>query len=189
MRLAATCRNSGAAYYGSHEASIWIAPEREILNRLSAPSPWQGVRDLLRARGLRWTPQRRSLIDVLSRSEGHLSGVEILRRCREVDPLTTPSTVYRTLDVLELLGLVRHAHGPDGNEEYHLLPTNEHGHLYCSSCGRGWDLRPSEAEELVDGLARDRGFRVDLSHVTVVGRCQDCEGRESPGHPDRVGGA
>ena len=141
-----------------------------------APNPWHGVRDLLRARGLRWTPQRRTLIDVLSRSEGHLSGVEILRRCREADPMTTPSTVYRTLDVLELLGLVRHAHGPDGNEEYHLLPVDEHGHLYCSSCGRGWELTPSEAEELVDALARERGFQVDLSHVTVVGRCLDCVG-------------
>jgi Fur family ferric uptake transcriptional regulator len=139
-----------------------------------ALSPWHGVRDLLRARGLRWTPQRRSLIDVLARSEGHLSGAEILRRCREADPLTTPSTVYRTLDVLELLGLVRHGHGQDGTEEYHLLPSEEHGHLYCSACGRGWELRPSEAGDLVTGLARERGFEVDLSHVTVVGRCDDC---------------
>ena len=149
------------------------------MTRSLGSSPWQGVRDLLRARGLRWTSQRRTLIDVLSRSEGHLSGVEILRRCREADPMTTPSTVYRTLDVLELLGLVRHAHGPDGNEEYHLLPVDEHGHLYCSSCGRRWELRPSEAEGLVDALARERGFQVDLSHVTVVGRCLDCVGSDS----------
>ena len=176
MTLAATCRNSDSAYYGSQQRPIWISPEPRKMARLSAPSPWQGVRDQLRARGLRWTPQRRSLIDVLSRSEGHLSGVEILRRCREVDPQTTPSTVYRTLDVLEVLGLVRHAHGPDGNEEYHLLPAGEHGHLYCSGCGRGWELRPSEAEDLVAGLARERGFEVDLSHVTVVGRCRDCGG-------------
>ena len=139
-----------------------------------APSPWQGARDLLRDQGLRWTPQRRTLIDVLAGSRGHLSGAEILRRCREADPMTTPSTVYRTLDVLEALGLVRHAHGPDGVEEYHLLPEDEHGHLYCSSCGRGWELRPSEAEGLVAALHRERGFEVDLSHVTVVGRCADC---------------
>ena len=185
MRLAATSRNSDSAYYGSQQRPSWISLERRNMTRLSAPSPWQGVRDQLRARGLRWTPQRRSLIDVLSRSEGHLSGVEILRRCREVDPLTTPSTVYRTLDVLELLGLVRHAHGPDGNEEYHLLPAGEHGHLYCSGCGRGWELRPSEAQDLVAGLARERGFDVDLSHVTVVGRCRDCGGevRGAPSAP------
>lgn len=140
-------------------------------------SPWQGARELLRAQGLRWTPQRRTLVDVLARSAGHLSGAEILRRCRDADPMTTPSTVYRTLDVLELLGLVRHAHGPDGEEEYHLLPVDEHGHLYCSSCGRSWELNHSEAEGLVATLSQTRGFDVDLSHVTVVGTCRDCSAK------------
>jgi Fur family ferric uptake transcriptional regulator len=100
------------------------------------PNPWHGVRELLRARGLRWTPQRRSLIDVLARSEGHLSGAEILRRCREADPLTTPSTVYRTLDVLEELGYLHHSHGADGREEYHVLPETEHAHLRCLGARR-----------------------------------------------------
>src|SRR4051812_8172140 len=109
-------------------------------------SPWNEARDLLRARGLRWTPQRRTLIDVLARNEGHMRGAEILQRCREEDPATTPSTVYRTLDVLETVGLVRHGHGADGEEEFHLLPTEEHGHLHCSSCGRGWQLTAPEAE-------------------------------------------
>lgn len=137
-------------------------------------SRWGEARDLLRAHGLRWTPQRRTLIDVLAASEGHVSAAEILQRCRAADPMTTPSTVYRTLDVLELVGLVRHAHGPDGGEEYHLLPQDEHGHLYCSTCGRGWELNPAEAQGLVGVLAAQRGFEVDLSHVTVVGRCADC---------------
>ena len=173
MRLVATSGNSERGYYGYAPVAPSDHPNEDMTKTLT-PSPWHGVRDLLRSRGLRWTPQRRSLIDVLARSEGHLSGAEILRRCREADPLTTPSTVYRTLDVLELLGLVRHGHGQDGTEEYHLLPAGEHGHLYCSGCGRGWDLGPSEAKQLVGGLARERGFEVDLSHVTVVGRCEDC---------------
>ena len=62
---------------------------------------WSGVRDQLRARGLRWTPQRRTLIEVLSRTDGHVTGAELIERCRAVDPTTIPSTVYRTLDVLE----------------------------------------------------------------------------------------
>ena len=175
MTLVATCGNSDVAYYRFVGSSPLDRADRGDDDETScAPSPWHDVRDLLRARGLRWTPQRRSLIDVLARTDGHLSGAEILRRCREADPLTTPSTVYRTLDVLELLGLVRHGHGQDGTEEYHVLPAGEHGHLYCSSCGRGWDLEPSEAKQLVGALARERGFEVDLSHVTVVGRCEDC---------------
>jgi Fur family ferric uptake transcriptional regulator len=140
----------------------------------SPPVDWSSVRERMRARGLRWTPQRRVLIDVLSGASGHLTGSELIERCRAIDPETIPSTVYRTLDVLEELGLVRHGHGADGREEFHVLPDAEHGHLHCQSCGGTWDLTRIEAEALVESLQRDRGFAVDLSHVTIVGRCTAC---------------
>ncbi len=133
------------------------------------------VRGRLRARGLRWTPQRRALVEVLRATDGHLSGAEIVARCRVIDPGTTPSTVYRTLDMLERLGFVRHGHGSDGREEYHVRPAIEHGHLHCRGCGTTWDLA-DEADALVAALARERGFVVDVSHVTVVGRCAECRG-------------
>ncbi len=135
---------------------------------------WQSVPALLRARGLRWTPQRRVLVDVLASSDGHVTGSQLVERCRDVDSATTPSTVYRTLDVLEELGLVRHGHGPDGREEFHVLPADEHGHLHCQGCGATWELSGEEADELVGTLRRRQGFEVDLSHVTIVGRCAGC---------------
>jgi Fur family transcriptional regulator, ferric uptake regulator len=137
---------------------------------------WSAARDELHARGMRWTPQRRLLIDVLSRTTGHITGAELVERCRHLDPSTIPSTVYRTLDVLEELGLVRHAHGLDGREEYHVLPRTEHGHIHCSRCGRSWDIESSEAADLVAALRRDRGFEMDLSHLTISGRCATCRG-------------
>jgi Fur family ferric uptake transcriptional regulator len=141
----------------------------------SAPSPaWSDVREQLHARGLRWTPQRRLLIEVLAETDGHVTGAELVERCRTLDPATIPSTVYRTLDVLEELGLVRHAHGPDGREEYHVLPETVHGHLHCESCGGRWEIGAAEAAGLVDGLRTRHGFEVDLSHLTVVGRCRGC---------------
>ena len=139
------------------------------------------ARALLHGRGLRWTPQRRALLEVLAREQGHVSGAELVERCREIDPATTPSTVYRTLDVLEAVGLVRHGHGPDGHEEFHVLPTAEHGHLYCRACGASWDLGADELRPLVDEMRRRRGFEVDLSHVTVVGRCEACAERADSG--------
>ena len=76
--------------------------------------------------------------------------------------------------MLEELGLVRHAHGADGREEFHVLPDREHGHLTCSGCGRSWEIDAAEAQALVGGLSQERGFEVDLSHLTVVGRCAEC---------------
>lgn len=139
--------------------------------------PWRSARRRLRARGLRWTPQRRTLIEVIADTDGHVTATELIERCREIDPQTTPSTVYRTLDLLEELGLIRHCHGADGREEFHVLPETEHGHLFCESCGRSWDIEGDEAAALVRALRRERGFQVDLSHLSVVGLCSDCTRR------------
>lgn len=114
------------------------------------------------------------LVEVLSHSDGHVTGAELVERCRAIDPATTPSTVYRTLDVLENLGIVRHAHGADGREEFHVLPESDHGHLHCVGCGETWEIDGREAETLVGALRTDRGFEVDLSHLSVSGRCRSC---------------
>ena len=145
-------------------------------DRASKPAamPWQSVREQLRARGLRWTPQRRVLIDVLSGATGHVTGSELIERCRAVDPATVPSTVYRTLAVLEDLGLVSHSHGHDGREEFHVLPEIEHGHLHCTRCGRTWELAAGEAAAFIVGLQQTHGFSVQVSHLSVGGLCPEC---------------
>ncbi|MFP5342840.1 MAG: Fur family transcriptional regulator [Candidatus Limnocylindria bacterium] len=149
----------------------------------SAPSshpasddPWATLQDRLRARGLRWTPQRRILVDVLSHADGHVTGAELVERCRAVDPTTTPSTVYRTLDVLEELGVLSHSHGVDGREEFHVLPVDEHGHLYCRRCGGSWDLAPDDHDvhAALRAFEVERGFAIDVSHLTLIGRCAAC---------------
>ena len=144
------------------------------------PADWSTARDALRARGLRWTPQRRTLIDVLSRLDGHVTGAELIERCRQVDPTTIPSTVYRTLDVLEDLGWLRHSHRADGREEFHVQPTQSHGHLHCRSCGQTWEMPADEAAGIVDGLQRSRGFSVDLSHLSIGGQCATCAQARGP---------
>jgi Fur family ferric uptake transcriptional regulator len=141
---------------------------------------WADVPARLRARGLRWTPQRRVLIDVLERTSGHVTGAELVDRCRAVDPSTIPSTVYRTLDVLEELGVVRHAHGVDGREEFHVMPIADHGHLYCTGCRGTWEIGAAEAEGLVASLGASRGFRVQLSHLSVAGLCGGCTDEPGP---------
>jgi Fur family ferric uptake transcriptional regulator len=140
----------------------------------SAANTWDGIADRLRASGLRWTPQRRTLVEVLRECEGHVTATDLINRCRDRDGTTTPSTVYRTLDVLEEFGLIKHGHGHDGREEYHILPEQVHGHLHCEGCGTTWEIRPETGSVIVDALAADLGFAVDLSHVTISGRCQGC---------------
>jgi Fur family ferric uptake transcriptional regulator len=140
----------------------------------SATASWEDVAGRLRSRGMRWTPQRRNLIEVLKEQNGHVTATEIIARCREIDPATTPSTVYRTLDLLEEMGLVRHGHGAGGREDYHILPEQVHGHLYCLGCEGTWEIGPEEGAAIVKALSSIVGFDVDLSHVTISGWCEHC---------------
>ena len=140
--------------------------------------PFPGIRVELRTRGLRWTPQRKLILEVLGASRGHVTGSEIVERCRRREPETTPSTVYRTLAVLEDLGYLHHSHGADGREEFHVLPVAEHAHLACTRCGGSWEIDPTETASLVSALEAGRGFRVDVGHLTIAGRCAECAERD-----------
>jgi Fur family ferric uptake transcriptional regulator len=148
------------------------------MKRQSDPTdPIARARDAFRARGMRWTPQRRALLETLIGAKGHVTGVELIERARIRDPETTPSTVYRTLDVLEELGLVSHSHGHDGREEFHVWPTTEHAHLACEACGATWEIDGDEALTITGSLAGTRGFVVNLSHLTVSGLCAACNAK------------
>lgn len=142
--------------------------------------PWAGIPDRLRARGLRWTPQRRLLVEVLSQTDGHVTGAELVDRCRALATDTIPSTVYRTLDVLEELGVLRHSHGADGREEFHVLPSVEHAHLYCRRCAGSWELASDDpvVVKAVGAVRSGHGFEIDVPHLTLTGVCSTCRAVE-----------
>lgn len=155
------------------------ATDRSIV----APGTWDGIPARLRDRGLRWTPQRRVLVEVLALADGHVTGAELVERCRQRDPGTIPSTVYRTLDVLEQLGVLRHSHGADGREEFHVMPEAVHGHLHCGGCGGTWELDRDDpaVEAAVRAFDSGRDFEIDISHLTLFGRCARCRSRDPAG--------
>jgi Fur family ferric uptake transcriptional regulator len=157
------------------------------MSMTAAHGPWDSVRERAHARGMRWTAQRRVVVEALAGVQGHVTGSELVERCRAVDAGTTPSTVYRTLDALEQLGLVRHLHGADGREEYHVAGEPEHGHLYCERCGGRWEVSAGEASAIVGAFRAAKGFEADLNHMTIVGRCAACAA-EPTGSPGRTRG-
>ena len=150
-----------------------MTQEPTVATRAGADA-WPDIRAELRTRGLRWTPQRKLILDVLADARGHVTGSDIVERCRAREPETTPSTVYRTLAVLEDLGYLHHSHGSDGREEFHVLPATAHAHLQCAACGATWELEPDETAALVAELERSRGFVADVGHLTIAGRCASC---------------
>jgi Fur family transcriptional regulator, ferric uptake regulator len=134
------------------------------------------VVELLRDRGLRMTPQRRAIVAEVMRTKGHISPPAITRRIQSDMPGVNASTVYRTLTLLEEVGVLQHSHVESG-AEYHRTDEAEHVHLTCSRCGRDDPLSLREADSLHRLIRRHHGFEADLSHFAITGLCQDCAAR------------
>jgi len=139
----------------------------------SAPVDFTDVLDLLRSRGLRMTPQRRAIVSEVMRTQGHISPTVIARRVEGDMPGVNPSTVYRTLALLEEVGVLQHSHLESG-AEYHKADEAQHVHLTCSRCGRDDELSIAEAERLGALIHRHHGFEADLTHFAITGLCADC---------------
>lgn len=131
------------------------------------------VIEVLRTRGLRMTPQRRAIVAEVMRTQGHISPAALARRVQGEMPGVNASTIYRTLTLLEEVGVLAHAHLESG-PEYHRAEEAGHVHLTCSNCGAKDDLSLAEAEALSDLIERHHGFVPDLTHFAISGLCADC---------------
>jgi Fur family ferric uptake transcriptional regulator len=131
------------------------------------------VLDLLRSKGLRMTPQRRAIVSEVMRAQGHISPAAIARQVQEDLPGVNASTVYRTLTLLEEVGVLQHSHLETG-AEYHKTDEAHHVHLTCQRCGRDDALSIAEASKLGDLIHRHHGFQADLTHFAITGLCADC---------------
>jgi Fur family ferric uptake transcriptional regulator len=143
-----------------------------------APGSIQAVLDQLRAGGLRMTPQRRAIVAEIMGTEGHISPTDVARRVQARVPGVNASTIYRTLGLLESMGIVSHAHLESG-PEYHRRSDSEHVHLTCSRCGSDDSLSMREARHLARVIGKHHGFRPDLTHFAISGLCTACQRAEA----------
>jgi Fur family ferric uptake transcriptional regulator len=140
-----------------------------------APSlAWSDVAVRLRRQHLRLTPQRRFVVAALSEFEGHVTASQLVERCLQKDPAFVPSTVYRTLDLLEQLGVITHIHNAEGHEAFQPATDSPHAHLICRVCGATSEISADELGDLLGLLRRRHGFSADLSHLAIFGRCANC---------------
>ena len=129
---------------------------------------------ILKRKGYRMTPQRQAIVAEVMKAKGHISAPAIAARVQQIMPGVTPSTIYRTLDVLEGVGLISHSHLERG-AEYHHAAESGHVHLTCSECGAEDDLSLDEAESLERLITKHHGFRPDLTHFAISGVCRACQ--------------
>jgi Fur family transcriptional regulator, ferric uptake regulator len=139
----------------------------------SVDASYEDLMTELRSRGLRMTPQRRAIVSEVMRAKGHISPTAIARKVQGDMPGVNASTVYRTLALLENVGVLQHSHVETG-AEYHRADEAHHVHLSCRNCGQDDELSLGESDRLAALIRRHHGFVADLTHFAITGLCRDC---------------
>jgi Fe2+ or Zn2+ uptake regulation protein len=128
----------------------------------------------LAERGLRLTPQRRAVVDVLLRSHRCLSAAQVHEAARRQSRELGLMTVYRTLDILAGMGIVRRIHGSDRCEAF-VSALEHHGHaVVCTSCGRASEFTQCHLDAIVAAAASETGFTIADHFLQFSGVCGDC---------------
>ena len=137
--------------------------------------PSSTLADELRSRGLRLTAQRQLVLEAVY-DLGHATPDQVHLEVAKTAAGVNITTVYRTLELLEKLGLVTHAHLSHGAPTYHAVGEQQHVHLVCRNCGHVGEVSSELLNPLAATLERENSFLVDFGHVALFGLCGECGG-------------
>jgi Fur family ferric uptake transcriptional regulator len=130
------------------------------------------LRTTLHERGMRMTPQRQLVLDALVALE-HATPEQVCQHVQRTTPSVNITTIYRTLELLESLDLVRHTHLGHGAPTYS-VHEHQHVHLVCHRCGHVDEIPRAMMEGLAGTVRAAHGFVLDASHLALSGICRTC---------------
>ena len=130
--------------------------------------------ETLRQRGYRLTPQRYMILSVIQEANGHLSIDQIAEQVQKRNPRVSLSTIYRTLDLLRELGLVRENHLPGEQSHYEAVEGQAHHHLVCRRCRTTIHLDEKLLGDLHEQLQGQYHFHNLTLDLVAAGYCETC---------------
>lgn len=136
------------------------------------------LKEDLKARGYKLTPQRRAIVDTIINNEGnHLTVEEIYDEVKKDCPEIGLATVYRTILLLEELEVVYKLDLNDGCSRYELVhedETHRHHHLICTKCGKVIEVEGDLLESLEEKIEKNYKFKIEDHSVKFFGKCEEC---------------
>lgn len=130
--------------------------------------------DELKRSGLRATGPRVAVLAALIQQDGHSSADDVLCLAQERLPELNRSTVYRTLERLRDHRIVSETDLGDGVRRFEMVAAVPHHHLICTGCGAMIELSDSAVDALRREIEAEHGFRSDIDHLAIFGRCPHC---------------
>lgn len=139
------------------------------------------LKEELKQKGYKLTPQRRAIVDTIIEKEGeHLTTEEIYDEVKKNCPEIGLATVYRTIILLEELGVICKLDLNDGCSRYELVRKDEghrHHHLVCNECKDVIEVQDDLLDELEEEVDRSYGFHILDHSVKFFGICRKCQSK------------
>ena len=145
---------------------------------LEAPDVESAV-EALRARGMRISSARRLVLEALYAADAPISAEQIADGLAGRLPRSDLASVYRNLETLEQVGLVRHSHLGHGPGLYMPTGAREREYLVCDSCSAVKAVEPSEMDAVRTLIHERFGYEARFSHFPILGLCADCAREET----------
>ncbi|MBA2349361.1 MAG: transcriptional repressor [Solirubrobacterales bacterium] len=147
-----------------------VSPDRPAV----AVDDLHAAEEAVREQGLRLTSARRLVLQALFAARGPVSAEEIASGLNGRLTASDLTSVYRNLETLEGVGIVRHFHAGHGPGRYVLEGDREREYLACEVCGRVEAVPPETLDPARKAIASATGYAVRFAHFPIVGRCDDC---------------
>lgn len=136
-------------------------------------------KNYLAARGLRFTRQRRAVLDQVFSIHGHFDAEDLYARLRHNGGSVSRATVYRTLKHLEECKLVREVLRCRGRAHYeHILGHPHHDHMVCVECGKVIEFIEPAIEAQQRKICKRHGFKPLEHRLGIRGICEECRKKE-----------
>jgi len=130
--------------------------------------------DFIRKKGLRQTPQRDEIIEIIFATDEHFTPDDLFDRLRLAGSRASRATVYRTLTLLTEANLIHEIELGDGQTTYdpNFFDRPTHNHLVCVDCGKVVEFEDSHLNLLNDCVTRRLGFRPVRQSLRIEAACE-----------------
>ena len=133
-------------------------------------------KEALKDEDLRLTSQRLAILEDILGSDEHRECDDIFLSLKRKQLSVSRATIYRTLDILEIVGFVRKMNIGDGRFRYeNKLPKPHHDHMICLECGKILEFVDYEIEARQVHLAKQHNFKLVRHIHQLFGICEDCQ--------------
>ena len=129
----------------------------------------------LKTAGYKLTKARQTVLDVIEHSGGHITSAEVLDKVAESDPAIGRASVFRTLDLLTRLSIIRPTYiSSSMTPNYVLMPDGHHHHIICTVCSQVIEFEDCGLEQMAAELEQRLHVQLTGHLLEFYGRCEKC---------------